>query len=350
MTQPAPAQLPVDGSAASFRAAMARSWLRILLSSVVGLAALWLAMRQVDPPTLWATLGQVHWSLVALSALLLTVVIAVRVYRWRILLAPVIDLDRFSLARIGTIGLLMIFALPLRLGEFVRPLLLRRATGVPLSTGMATIAVERVLDGVVVVLLFFVSLQLAGTHQPPPAAMAAAWGALVLFGGGAVMLVAARLWQDQVTSLLRRLLGLISAALAQKIIGIVEAFCMGLEGLSLGQFARYIGWTAAFWICNAMGYYVLLLAFPFGADIPLTAAFTTVGVIVFAILIPGPPGFLGPFQLGLVVGLGIYGVSETQANAFGVILYPLTALLQFLAALPFLLLPPRPSTRYTPQQ
>ena len=88
----------------------------------------------------------------------------VRSYRWSVLLRPVEHVSSRQLVSINVVGLMANNVLPLRTGEFVRAYALSQKTNISKSTGLATIAVERIFDGVVMLGFIFLNLPLI-THQ-----------------------------------------------------------------------------------------------------------------------------------------------------------------------------------------
>ena len=64
----------------------------------------------------------------------------------------------------------------------------------------------------------------------------------------------------------------------------------------------------------------IFLALPFGNHIPLVAAsLTTVVVVAAAVFLPQAPGFVGTWQAGCVLALGMFGV-------IALMVWPLTLL------------------------
>nr|MBA3394114.1 flippase-like domain-containing protein [Deltaproteobacteria bacterium] len=82
---------------------------------------------------------------------LLVVVQLCRALRWNNLLAPLgVRIPTGPLLAISSVGFMAILALPARLGELVRPGLLRRRGDLSASAALGTVAVERVVDGLLV--------------------------------------------------------------------------------------------------------------------------------------------------------------------------------------------------------
>ena len=81
-----------------------------------------------------------------------------RALRWNYLLAPLnVKIPAGPLLAISSVGFMAILALPARLGEFVRPGLLRRR-GISASAALGTVAVERIVDLLLISVLVFVGL------------------------------------------------------------------------------------------------------------------------------------------------------------------------------------------------
>src|SRR4029078_1219748 len=87
--------------------------------------------------------------------------------RWNFLLAPLgVRIPNAPLLAISSVGFMAILALPARLGGFVRPGLLRKR-GVSATAGLGTVAVERIVDGLLVSLFVFGAFfALRGPHAP----------------------------------------------------------------------------------------------------------------------------------------------------------------------------------------
>ncbi|HRE29544.1 MAG TPA: lysylphosphatidylglycerol synthase transmembrane domain-containing protein, partial [Anaerolineales bacterium] len=86
-----------------------------------------------------------------------------RAWRWHYLLKPIKAISTNTMFPIVTIGYMGNNILPARAGEVLRAFVLRKQQGVPVSASLATIVVERIFDGVV--MLMFVIFNLNGLAQ-----------------------------------------------------------------------------------------------------------------------------------------------------------------------------------------
>lgn len=294
---------------------------RLVLASAVSVGALWVVLRHVKFDVLWHIIAAVQPAGVIGYLLALSVTQIARAWRWRTLLLPLAPVTKASAWRMSNVGNMLIMLLPLRLGEFSRPLMLKREYGRPLSAGMGAAVVERVLDGLLVTLLFFATTALLpAPYVVPRALWVGAVVALTIFSGALVGIVAMLLVHDWFVGTLRkfergRLTGVIEKAIA-----LLEAFAAGMRALpTVGAIASVVAATLLYWGANAMGMVALMHAF--GWSLPVVAGATLVCVLVIGVMIPAGPGLLGTYQAALVAGLGVYQVSYDDAVAFSLVAY-----------------------------
>ena len=295
--------------------------IKLCLASLVSVAFLWLTFRDIDPAQLWHTLARVRpWYVFGYLLALFGTQLA-RAARWQLLVAPVVALSAREAWRMSNVGNMFIMLLPLRLGELTRPYLLQRRAHAPLATGVGAALVERVLDGLLVTLLFFVTTSLVEHRYPaPPALRAGAYVALVIFAGASVVILLAVLMQRQLLALLRATLGRVSPALAERLGELVTTFVTGMRALPNARaVAGVCGHTLIYWLCNGLGMVSLIHAF--GWQLPWLAGFTVVCVLVIGVMIPAGPGLLGTYQAAIIAGLSTYGVERNAAAALSVVGY-----------------------------
>jgi uncharacterized protein (TIRG00374 family) len=145
-----------------------RFWIGLLISVVF----LWLALRGLSLAELVAELpGLNYWWLIPGIAVYFVAVWA-RSWRWHYLLRPIKAIPTGKLFPIVTIGYAGNNIFPARAGEVLRAVVLKRHEGVAISASLATIIVERVYDGVV--MLAFISLTCPSWQ--PDKTDSASWG------------------------------------------------------------------------------------------------------------------------------------------------------------------------------
>jgi uncharacterized protein (TIRG00374 family) len=237
--------------------------------------------------------------------------VGVRAVRWRRLLLPVAGLPRGRLSPVVVIGYMANDVLPARLGEVVRCYVLRRREGVPTSTGLGTVLLERVMDGITMLAFMAVALPLLPFSEALYRLLA---GAAAVFGTGAAVLVllatrpalAARVAEATTRSL--------PAGPRARLRGFALAFFGGLAALGgAGATLQVFLLSCAAWLLEAGIYLVLMFAFPMVPSLPL--ALLTTAVVSPGTVLPSSPGYVGVFDfLGRSV-LGRFGVPAAEALA-----------------------------------
>jgi glycosyltransferase 2 family protein len=279
-----------------------RLWLRLSLSVLITAAIVWFVGRRVDavPDDLRVPL----WAVPAYLATLALYFFA-RAGRWWFLVRPLGPLRFRVLLAVACAGFLWILLLPWRLGEFVRPLLLARASDIPFAQALGTVALERVVDGLLVCGMFFVAT--AALPEAPALAglYAACLGVAALFGGALVVLLALAIWPRAAGAVVQATLGRLAPAIADRLAALARGIAEGLAALpSARPLLLFVLATLAYWAANALGMWVLAR----GCGLPLSIAETVavLAVLNLTLLIPGPPAHVGTFQLGVLTGLSLF--------------------------------------------
>lgn len=310
--------------------------LQLVVSLAISAGCLWLVFRHVDFPLMLQQVRSADHRYTALFFVATIIIQVCRTYRWDILIRPFTRISTSALFRISSVGLLAILVLPLRLGEFVRPYLLKKESGAPMSSGLGSIVVERVIDGLLVTVLFFaMTLYLDKQYTIPLVVKTSGLVAFAIFAGAGLVIVLALVTHGWVPRVVARIGNPISEKITTRLLGMLAAFIEGLRSLpNLRALAAVVAWTLAYWIINGVGLWWMMLAF--GWKVPVAAGFMLVSILVVGIMIPAGPGFLGTFHAALLAGLSIFGIGETGAAAYGLLVYPITVGVQCLFGLPYL--------------
>ena len=238
---------------------------------------------------------------------LLVVIHLCRALRWNNLLAPLgVKIPPGPLLAISSVGFMALLALPARLGEFVRPGLLRKR-GISGTAALGTVAVERIVDGLMISLVVFGAFFSQRSDSSPSWMMPTAYAALALFACALIFLVFAMRRPASTVkfcltlSLLPRFAPKLALLVEEKLLGIIRGFDVLKDQRNLGVFVL---WSATYWIGNGMGVYVL--AHGFGLPLSLVGAFATMGLVGVGIMLPNSPGLVGQFQWFTLLGLSLF--------------------------------------------
>ena len=231
-----------------------------------------------------------------------------RSLRWNHLLAPLgVRVPAGPLLAISSVGFMAILALPARLGEFVRPGLLRKGGYTTAAAALGTVAVERIVDGLIISLLVFGAFFAHRGPGSPGWMMPTAYAALGVFSAALVFLVFA-MWRPEPTvrfclklTLLPRFAPRLAATIEHKLLDMIRGFSVLKDVRSLTLF---LIWSVVYWGANGLGVWVL--AHAFHLELSVIGAFATMGLLGVGISLPNSPGLVGQFQAFTLLGLSIY--------------------------------------------
>ncbi len=282
-------------------------WWKYVVSVLLGGVMIWLAFRGEDFSGFGERLRKVDPVPLLGYAVLFTAAHALRVVRWGVLvraLGPIRWRDIFTA---GCVGYMCISVFPLRLGEFVRPYLVRGRGGVTASGALATVVVERVIDGLLFVGLFFVFLSIL----PPSGNPAVDAVKLTAYLAGAVfltvlaVLIAAYARRAWTVALLERIGNRVHPGLTHKALGLLDAFLDGLKVLpDRRRLAAFFFMTVIYWVALGVGMRWMGLATHI-PDLSYPGGFALLAVLTVGIMVPAGPGFTGTFELALKGGFAL---------------------------------------------
>jgi uncharacterized protein (TIRG00374 family) len=291
------------------------------LGIVLSAALLWYVLKDADLPRVWEAMRGSNAALWAACTVAATLIFPLRARRWQALLAPTYGrLPLGSLWRATAIGMMVNNVAPLRAGEIARPFALTRAEPqVKFTAAFGSLAIDRLFDGTVVLALMlaatldpaFPTGQLIlgrplGAYLGPVAAFLS-----VVLAGALMLLFAPRL----MTRIVDVVVGTFAPKLAPRVHALLAGFVDGLAVLrDPTLMAEVVFWTVLHWLCNAFAFWLGFRAL--GIVAPFSASLLLQGLIVIAVAAPSSPGFFGAFEVSGTIGLGVYGVAQTQAVAW----------------------------------
>jgi uncharacterized protein (TIRG00374 family) len=303
--------------------------LKVSLGLAFSALFIYLAARDADWGTLRAQASRIQWFWVAASAAVTTLMVAVRFVRWGVALRVFGNVSWRRTFGVGALGAMATFVLPVRLGEFVRPVFIARGESIKVSEGMATIVVERLVDGLSATAMILIIVLVLDPTEVPEQFIFSGYFAAALFGGLSVGVLVAGLLFPLLKGPIRATVGRVSARISDKLIAAMASFFGALKLLSKPRVGlSYIALTVVTWTISGLAMAVLFRAFPGAvAELPLVAAFAALGVLVVGISLPAGPAMAGTFHWGVVFGLTMFGVDPSSAFLYAAVLHLMQALL-----------------------
>jgi len=306
-------------------------WLGLIISGVF----LYLALRGLRLQDVWGAVqgGQYAWLIPGVIVYFMGV--AVRAWRWQYLLKPVKEVPFKQSFEIVTIGYMGNNIFPARLGEVLRAVVLKRREDVPISASLATIIVERVFDGVVMLAFVFLNLGALTNIQGSSGFIGsiqslAVWGAVLFLGVLAAFLLAAMFPERSKQMITWFSDRLIPERFREKLLGIAFKFLGGLEALRSPREALMIFVTSVIiWLFETGKYWFVMHAFDF--EVSFFALMLMNGIVNLATTIPSAPGYVGTFDAPGIAVLEAFGIPKATAAGYTLVLhvalwFPITAL------------------------
>ncbi|NOZ23823.1 MAG: flippase-like domain-containing protein [Planctomycetes bacterium] len=242
-----------------------------------------------------------------------------RTFRWQILMRPV---KRLSFLQ--TLGPVLIAftannVLPARIGEIVRPAIIKVRYKKSFTATLATVAVERLMDLISLgILLGYVCL-----FWPIPPAAAPAGGTadagvfnvvkaavflVVMIGGALTFVLVLRLWPDRVKRLV---------AWQPTLLNLVDSFIVGLSFIDhLRHVLLTLLYSLLLWTMAALSMYYSALAFHL--SVTYSGACLTLLSVALAVAIPQGPAFVGSFHWACQLSMQMLGNPEVPSASFGI--------------------------------
>lgn len=296
-----------------------RARLQALVVLAVTIGLLWWFLGNVDLKQAWAAITHAHFGLIAAAIGVTFLTYSLRAIRWRLLLLPLGPVRWTTAFRTTVIGFALIFLLPGRVGEILRPYLLARHEGLKAPSTFATVIVERLLDVVTVLLLFALSLFLAGVDAGPQVRLVAVISAgvsvlalvlLCVFAGHPERLGR---WAGQLSRWLPARIGALVS-------GLVQTFVEGLAVMrSPGHLAAAACWSVAVWASIGLGIWLTSLAFDL--TLSFVGSFIVVGYLAVGVSLPTPGGAGGFHVLYKEALTTFFGADPAVAVAAATVLH-----------------------------
>jgi glycosyltransferase 2 family protein len=293
-----------------------RGLVRTAFGIGISLACVFLLLRTVSIEEIGRSLSQGHpaWLIPAVG--LYFVGTFIRSVRWRMLL-PTHDLSVPLLFRSLVIGLTVNDLLPGRLGEVARVFLLARHAAVPIGTSLASIVVERVLDGIALTAILVLGIVLAGATD---------WWFLAgivsaIFAVATVGLLWGALAPDSARRIGIACLVVLPVKVRERAAKLIDGVLDGL--IPLGRWSSalpVLGLSLLAWFIESGMYLVIALGFSIPGGIP--SALMGSGAANLATLVPASPGYVGTFDLTLKqVLVSVFRAAEADAAGYTVIVH-----------------------------
>ena len=242
----------------------------------------------------------------------------VRAWRWHYTLRHLKPVPVHRLFPLVCIGYFGNNVYPLRAGEVIRSYVLKRTQDISITSSLATVIIERVFDGLTMLLFVFLALPFA----PLPAQyrnlvilltilMFAATAAFVLMAANPKIMSAVYGWVAA---------RLLPAKIRARTDDIYERFMEGIASLGSGSAVLMIfGTSVIIWLLETVKYWFVMHAFDFTVGFIVLMLMN--GLVNLATTLPSAPGYIGTFDAPGIETLVAFGIERNLAASYTLTLH-----------------------------
>ncbi len=295
----------------------ARFWIGIVIS----LICLYFAFQGIQFDKLLDALRGIDWLWMIPAAVVFLISYAGRVFRWQLLFHP--HKPRWNKTfHALNIGYFLSNILPARLGDIVRAYLIGDLEGMSKAHALSTVVVERLGDGLTVVLLLGVTALFV--PNIPDEARQGAVGVAALGIIGVAVLLMISLHKERGLAILRRLTQPLPLLQHPRLWRALEGL---IDGFAILRSPREIfgvgAWCLFVWITGGILYWVVMRAMHL--ELQMQAAFLVMIVTSLVVVVPSSPGYIGVFHYVAQLTLaGVFGVDKADALSYAVVAHAFT--------------------------
>jgi uncharacterized protein (TIRG00374 family) len=301
------------------RATKVRRWLMLGIGIGISVIFLFIGLRGLKLSDVWRDVRTAEMGWIVPGVAVYFLAVWGRTWRWHYLLRSIKPISLRRLFPIVVIGYMGNNVYPLRAGEVIRAYVLKRNEAVNISASLATIVIERIFDGLVMLIFVFVALPFADFQEPWLKNVV--FFSTLLFWGAFIVFLVMALRPEQMrriyTSVFDRLL---PEALGQRAKSLADHFMTGLANLRHPKDLAMTLLSSIFiWLTETTKYWFVMHAFDFQVSFFVLMVMTA--VVNLATTLPSSPGYVGTFDTPGIKTLTAYGVKETVAASYTLVLH-----------------------------
>lgn len=292
---------------------MKRKYWQLLIGLLISAFFLWLVLPGLHLQEVGATLREANYWWLIPGVLVYFVGLWVRSWRWHYMLRHLKQVSTRRLYPLVCIGYFGNNIYPFRAGEVIRSVMLKRKEGIAVSSSLATVFIERIFDGLTMLLFVFLALPFA----PMPDGYRNLVMVLTLaFVAATAVFVWAAVQPARITRIYRFFTTrFLPQKMRPKVEDIFDRFMLGLHSLSSPRDILMIFATSIIiWLIETVKYWFVMHAFPF--TVSFVALMLINGIVNLATSLPSAPGYIGTFDAPGIAILQAYGIGASVAASY----------------------------------
>lgn len=298
--------------------------IKFWLGIAVSLFFMGMLFRKIDFNQLLSALRSADYRYILLAILMIFINYFLRAVRWRYLLILEKPITLASLYSSTIIGYMANNVLPARLGEFVRAYTLAQRENLETPAVFASLVIDRLLDGfTVLVLLLLTMFTITLPTGMEDAALALRSGGVVMFliyCGVMLFLYLLKRQTIRTLSAVGYIMRPFPKRFSDAVIPLLGSFIDGIRLSSrTGHVAALVATSFGAWLFCLLPVDMILRSF--NIHLPLTASMFILILLVFAVMVPASPGYIGTYHYACYKGLSVFGVPETTSVSIALVMH-----------------------------
>jgi len=306
---------------------------RVVVGLVVSGVCLYVAIQNLELVEVWRAFNQAHYLWIVPAVALYLFALVARTVRWQALLSSERHIPLRELLPTMAMGRGANNIYPFRTGEIVRVLLLRQRNGVPVAAGLASILVERIFDGLTMILFLILAALIGGI---PDYLRYVVWLAVAVFGAALALVYALVLWPVPFQRLAEWLIArLTPQRFRPRLRDVAGRFIRGFASIrSVLTLTLVLVFSITVWAAETFSYRLLMNSFGFSVDLHHLLLMS--GAANLATALPSGPGNLGTFDAPAILVLTHVGILENTAISYQTLLHAVLWCTETFAGLGFM--------------
>ncbi|MFH1540543.1 MAG: lysylphosphatidylglycerol synthase transmembrane domain-containing protein [Elusimicrobiota bacterium] len=279
---------------------------RIIFGIIISIFFLYLVLRNIDIKTIAKFIinGNYLWLLPCIVAYTLAFIL--RSVRWKFLFLPIKKFSAKQLFPSLAMGFAANCIFPMRFGELVRAYIVGKKHNISKSSSLATIVLERITDGISVLILLLLAVPFLPVF--PPWVKKTIFIAIIFFIsvlGVVSILIVKKHFID-----FFKKIPFIKYELKERLVHKIKKFLVGFEIITdIKSFLIVMLISFCVWLCEIFNTYFLLKIV--GINLSLFAIIFVLFITIIGLTIPAAPGSLGTFEAAFVAGIMFFSTNGT---------------------------------------
>lgn len=289
----------------------------LIIGTLISALFVYLSVKDVDFNQVANGFKNADIKFVIITLLILLLLQFLKSYRWGVILSPLEKISQLTLFSVTSVGFFMVLAIPSRVGEFAKPFLITQKSDIQLTSAIASIFVERVLDGIALLLMFILVLSNIELPQWLINSGITFFSIILILLASMIFLAINRNIASKFMDFFLKYLSEKIAEMVRKLFGhFVDGFSM-LVDIKLILYVSFL--SIVIWTIAGLTAYFMFLALNF--DLPLIAGYALTVILALGLIVPTAPGFMGNWHLFCVIALALFGISKTDGMTFAIMFH-----------------------------